>query len=96
LSGILNIKFLWSGLFLAFLPVAAWTLLGETKPSPKAIEIPTLDSGQVKVPVEVIAKGGKAEWVMVEVSAQAIPEPGTFTLLVLLPSLLLLRRKREE
>lgn len=96
--GILKIKFLWIGLFLAFPPMAAWALRGdEDKPAPAAVAMPTVvETNRIKMPVEVVTKGGKTEWVMVEVPTQAIPEPGTSTLLMAFSCLILLRRKREE
>jgi hypothetical protein len=98
LIGFLKIKFLWIGLFLAFPPMAAWALRGDDdKPAPSPVAMPeVVETNRIQMPVEVVTKGGKAEWVMVEVTAQAIPEPGTSTLLIALSSMLLLRRKREE
>jgi hypothetical protein len=98
LIGFLKIKFLWIGLFLAFPPMAAWALRGaDDKPAPSPVAMPeVVETNRIQMPVEVVTKGGKAEWVMVEVSTQAIPEPGTSTLLMTLSCLILLRRKREE
>ena len=45
------------------------------------------------VPVEVVAKGSAPKVVYVEVTPQAIPEPGCVSLLAL-TGLLLLRRQR--
>ena len=50
--------------------------------------------GRVKVPVEVVVQGSAAEWVLIEVEPQSIPEPGTAAL-CLLGGLWLLRRKRS-
>jgi hypothetical protein len=46
------------------------------------------------VPVEIVTKGGAPKWVYVQVSHQAIPEPGVIALTAL-ASLLLLRRQRS-
>ena len=91
-------KFLWIGLFLAFPPTVAWLLRGNDAPaaSPPAATAATAETTRIQVPVEIVTKDGKVEWVMVEVAADAIPEPGTSALLITLSSLLLLRRKREE
>jgi hypothetical protein len=98
LSGIFKIKFLWIGLFLAFPPMAAWALRGgHDKPAPSPVAMTeVVETNRIKMPVEVVTKGGKTEWVMVDVPTQAIPEPGTTTLLMTLSCILLLRRKREE
>lgn len=96
--GIFKIKFLWIGLFLACPPMVSWALSGhddEPTPPPVLTFAPE-ETNRIQMPVEVVTKGGKAEWVMVQVPAQAIPEPGTTTLLITLSSMLLLRRKREE
>lgn len=49
----------------------------------------------MKFPVEIITKGGKSEWIYVEVAGQSIPEPSS-TSLIFLTSLLLLRRHRVK
>jgi hypothetical protein len=97
LFAILKIKILWIGLFLAFPPMAAWALRGhDGEPTPPPVAMPNAaETSRVQMPVEVIANGEKPEWVMVEVPAEAIPEPGT-ALLMMFSSLLLLRRKRKE
>lgn len=94
----LKIKFLWIGVFLAFPPMAAWALRGDdASPAPSPVAVQTVvETENIQIPVEVVTKGGKAEWVMVEVPTQAIPEPGTSTLLMTLSCLILLRRKRQE
>lgn len=96
--GIFKIKFLWIGFFLVLPPMAAWALRGhDSEPTPPPVlESSHVETNRVQMPVEVVAKGGKTEWVMVEVATDAIPEPGTTTLLITLSSLLLLRRNREE
>ena len=98
MSGLLKIKFLWIGLFLTFPLAVAWTLGGqhhkESAAPQKATH--TMETSLVRVPVEVVAKGGKTEWVMVEVPVQPIPEPGIATLLMAFSCLCLLRRKRED
>lgn len=94
----LKIKFLWIGLFLAFPPVAAWALRGSNpapETPPPALEKPA-EAASLKMPVEVVARGEKTEWVMIDVQNEAIPEPGTLTLLITLSCVLLLRRQREE
>jgi hypothetical protein len=103
LPGIFKIKSLWLGLFLAFPPVAAWTLRGNAEslnPPPAAHSAPApaavpAEENLMQVPVEVVANGGKTEWVVVEVTNQAIPEPGAAAMLAL-SSLLLLRRQRRK
>lgn len=82
---IFQIKFLCIGLLLAC-------------PSLVAQSMPASDVGEekfVKLPVEVVVTGGKREWVMVEVSNEAVPEPSAAALLAL-SSLLLLRRRRGK
>ena len=53
------------------------------------------DQGSLRVPVEVVAKDGESEWVIVEVEPQAIPEPSAAVLLLLVGGALLLRRDRK-
>lgn len=48
----------------------------------------------LRVPVEVVAKGSKTEWVFVEVQNQAIPEPSALAML-LFSLALCLRRRRQ-
>jgi hypothetical protein len=98
LSGILKIKSLWIGLFLALPLAAALKLSGHhhQEPSAPAKASNVVETSLVKIPVEVVAKSGKTEWVMVEVPVQPIPEPGIATLLMAFSCLCLLRRKREE
>lgn len=78
--------------------MAAWALRGhDVEPTPPLVLASApVETNRVQMPVEVVTKGGKTEWVMVEVATDAIPEPGTTTLLITLSSLLLLRRQREE
>ena len=96
--GTLKIKFLWIGLFLAFPPMVAWALRGhdDSPASPPSAMVRTVETTRIQVPVEIVTKDGKVEWIMVDVVADAIPEPGTSALLMTLSSLLLLRRNREE
>lgn len=77
---------------------AVWTFQGKPDPRelPASATTEATDANSVKIPVEVITKNGEAEWVMVEVATETVPEPGTMTLLMTLGSLMLLRRKREE
>ena len=77
---------------------AVWTFQGKPGPRelPAAAATEVADANSVKIPVEVITKNGEAEWVMVEVATETVPEPCTMTLLMTLGSLMLLRRKREE
>ena len=93
-----KLKFLWFGMLLACPPIAVWTYRSKPDPRklPTALITEVVESNSVKIPVEVIAKNGKAEWVMVEVATENVPEPGTMTLLMTLGSLMLLRRNREE
>lgn len=102
MPGIFKIKSLWLGLFLAFPPAAAWALRGNAEavnPPPAAHSAPApaapAEEDLMQVPVEVVADGGKTEWVVVEVTNQAIPEPGAAAMLAL-SSLLLLRRQRRK
>jgi hypothetical protein len=103
LFGVLNIKFLWFGLLLVFPLATAWALhdgSGSGNHAPAAqIQAPATPSpggeNLTKIPVEVVAKGGKTDWVYVEMPNQTIPEPGTDALLAL-TSLLLLRRHRGK
>jgi hypothetical protein len=90
------------GLFLASLPVAAWAWRGEKTHHQKARTTEVLHSAtssnsarSEQIPVEIVAKGSAPQWVYVEVQGQSVPEPGSFSLLVL-TSLLLLRRQREN
>lgn len=98
MPGTFKIKILWIGLLLAFPPVAVWVLRGhdDSPASPPAAVTETAESPRIQLPVEIVTKDGKVEWIMVEIAADAIPEPGTATLLMAFSSLLLLRRKREE
>ncbi len=101
MSGIFKIKFLGLGLLLASPPMAAWALRGGTPDTdaPLAAHAPPAavapEQAPMKVPVEVVTKDGKKEWVMVEFHTTAIPEPGSAALLML-SSLLLLRRQRGK
>ena len=74
--------------------MAAWALRGhgDEPPPNQTVTLSTIE----KVPVEVVAKGVKSEWLMVEVPSEAIPEPGVMTLLMVSSSVALLRRRREE
>jgi hypothetical protein len=95
---ILKNKMLWIGLILS---IPAIAVLAARKPHnerpPTAPGMANAeDGGRMKVPVEVVGKDGRKEWVIVEVPVGTIPEPGTCALLVTFSSLLLLRRKREE
>lgn len=96
--GIAKIKLLCLGMLLTLPAVIAWKS-GEKKITPapsRTGKAETTETSSVKIPVEVISKGGKSEWVMVEVATEAVPEPGTITLMMTLGSLALLRRQREE
>ena len=95
-------KTLLFGLLLASPPVAAWMLRGES-PTMQTAGIQTISqtippspaAGSIQVPVEVVVKGSAPKWIYVEVSNQAVPEPGVVSLLAL-TSLLLLRRQRGK
>ena len=86
------------GLLLASPPLAAW-LWNETK-APDAQRVTNSipanlrSEGAVQVPIEVVAEGSAPQWVYVEISNQAVPEPGVVSLLAI-GSLLLLRRQRS-
>ena len=93
-------KALFFGLLLASPPVAAW-ILHAPEPSMQTAQNETITTPQVaaqpeamQMPVEIVTKGGTPKWVYVEVTHQAIPEPGVVPLAAL-ASLLLLRRRRE-
>jgi hypothetical protein len=93
-------KALFFGLLLASPPVAAWVLRAPD-PTIESQEIqavssplPAPQSEFIQVPVEIVTKGGAPKWVYVQVSHQAIPEPGVISLTAL-ASLLLLRRQRS-
>lgn len=93
-------KLLLFGLLLASPPVAAWILRNDP-PKLQTIEnstfasTPTTISGSqtMTIPVEVVAKGSAPKVIYVEVAPQAIPEPGSVSLLAL-TGLLLMRRQR--
>lgn len=96
--GFFKIKILLFGALLASPPVAAWMIRGSDQKSRAAIEQPMeapSPAPPVKVAVEVVSKGSAPQWVYVEVPAQAIPEPGSLTLVVA-AGLLLLRRRRPN
>jgi hypothetical protein len=103
LPGIFKIKSLWLGLLLASPPVAAWALRGTAEavnPPPAAHSAPVpaaapVEENLMQLPVEVVANGSKTEWVVVEVTNKAIPEPGAAAMLAL-SCLLLLRRQRRK
>lgn len=87
------------GLLLVSPPFAAWMLRGseavtvDPAPTPMVQANPAPDQ-VTRIPVEIVAKGTAPQWVNVEMHAEAIPEPGMLPL-VLLPGLLLLRRRRS-
>ncbi|MCU0750652.1 MAG: PEP-CTERM sorting domain-containing protein [Akkermansiaceae bacterium] len=102
MSGFFKIKVLLIGALLASPPVAAWMIRGsdqnarEAMVQPLEVESPApgpVQAAPVKVAVEVVSKGSAPQWVYIEVPAQAIPEPGSLTL-VAAAGLLLLRRRR--
>ncbi len=99
--GIFKMKALLFGVFLASPAFAMWTLRGSeapvSKPAARAASFTPQSppaEAVVRVPVEVIAKGSAPQWVYVEVGAQAVPEPGMFSLLALTALLLVARRQR--
>jgi hypothetical protein len=57
---------------------------------------PSGDQASLRLPVEVVTKGGAREWVMVAVESQAIPEPSAAALLMLGGCALCLRRQRPQ
>ena len=94
-------KALLFGMFFASPAVATWAFhRPETvaaRPEIQAVShtsLAPLSAPVVRVPVEVIAKGSAPHWVYVEVGTQAVPEPGTFSLLALTGLLLVFRRQR--
>ena len=95
--GVFKIKLLLFGLLLASPPVAAWILRNDP-PKMQTLVNQTVPVSRpahqtMTVPVEVVAKGSAPKVVYVEVTPQAIPEPGSVSLLAL-TGLLLLRRQR--
>ncbi|MBJ7257140.1 MAG: PEP-CTERM sorting domain-containing protein [Akkermansiaceae bacterium] len=48
----------------------------------------------MEIPVQVIRSGKTPEWVYVQISPQAVPEPGTLSLLGIGAILLMIRRQR--
>jgi len=92
--GVLKIKALFLGLLLASPPVAAWILRSdESQMQRSEIQTVTTIKEPRKLRVEVVSKGSAPEWVYVEVTPQAVPEPRVFAL-VAIASLGLLRRRR--
>lgn len=59
------------------------------------VEVMPVTEKITRIPVEVIAKGSAPEWVYVNVGSQAVPEPGTTSLIVLASVLLAFRRQRQ-
>ena len=99
--GVFKMKALWFGMFLASPAFAAWIFCGSEAPIPKpevrAVSFNPavmLSETVVRMPVEVITKGSAPQWVYVEVGAQAVPEPGMFSILGLPILLLVFRRQR--
>lgn len=93
-----KIKIGWLALLLSGLPAAAWVCGGvgaESDKQAKGLREPagTAEQTTLQIPVEVVAKGNTPQWVYVEASAEAVPEPG-ITLLWLPGALLLWRRRR--
>lgn len=92
-------KALIFGLLLASPPVAAWmlrnpdSLLASTAPAAAIQATAPAAAASMQVPVEVVAQGSAPQWIYVEMRSEAIPEPGVLPL-VLLPGLLLWRRRR--
>lgn len=96
--GFFKMKPLLLGLFLATPAVAAW-MSREPEPPPAAVRqvayVPhPAESAPIRVPVEVLEKGSAPQWVYVEVSTAAVPEPGLFPLAVVTWAFWVLRRKR--
>ena len=89
-------KALLIGMLLASPPVAAWILRAPAQ----SMEIADIQlvpekstSSEIRIPVEVVAKGSPNQWVYVQIPRQTIPEPGITSWLAL-ASLLLFRRQR--
>jgi len=56
---------------------------------------PVVDSEPtLEIPVQVIRCGKTPEWVYVQISPQAVPEPGTLSLMGIGAILLMIRRQR--
>lgn len=49
----------------------------------------------IQLPVEVIEKGNAPEWIYVHVGHEAVPEPGSVSLVVLAGLLVAFRRQRK-
>jgi hypothetical protein len=54
-----------------------------------------LPAGIQRLPVELIKKGEPPEWVYLNVSSSAVPEPGIVSLVVLAGALAVFRRERR-
>lgn len=93
-------KAVFLGLLLASPPVAAWILRGdesslEAQMVQQVSATVAASPEAVRLPVEVVTKGGAPQWIYVEVTNSAVPEPGVVSLLAV-TSLLLLRRHRPS
>ena len=96
-----KLKVLTVGFLLVSPAVGFWSyqsgrssdLIGSTG----AVVVPetVLDSEpSLEIPVQVIRSGKTPEWVYVQISPQAVPEPGTLSLLGIGAILLMIRRQR--
>lgn len=99
--GLLKIKALLIGLLLASPPVAAW-MIYRPQQAPAAVHLSALGTAaaapgtreELRIPVEILAKGNTPETIYVEMRTEAVPEPASLPL-VLLPALLLVLRRRR-
>ncbi len=101
MSGFLKIKTLLIGLLLASPAVSVWAmnrpkapLVQEVPKSTSFGAVVALPADATRVPVEILSKGSKPEWVYVEVGNQAVPEPGSISLIILAGTALAFRRQR--
>lgn len=87
------------GLSFAVPQLAAWSMpSGDSQKTPELQAVPLEKQSAglpetIRVPVEVLARGSKTEWVMVEVQTRPIPEPSALNLLLFSLALCLGRRR---
>ena len=81
MSGLIKTKTLLFGILVVSPAVAVWVLRGSdsaaSRPEIRQVSNNSRAESVVRVPVEVIAKGSAPEWVYIEVTGQALPEPGS-------------------
>jgi hypothetical protein len=99
--GILKLKALVIGMFLASPALAMWVYRSQPAENAQSANLaslsefaPMAEESTIRIPVEVIVSGNAPELVYVQVANQAVPEPGTMSLFALLTLLLVIRRHR--